>query len=187
MRQIEHALGDIGELNLSLIERSPILPSDTVYFSEAIPDESMSATQRLRERTAWFERAKKAVTECNLLFLDPDNGMEVGSVAPGSRLAAKYATVSEIAELISSGAGVVLYQHCDRSPWNVQRKRIRQQLVSGVAKPLFLRSVRFGAFGARAFFCITTNAEIATAIDSGLQALSQRVVGWEKSHYLLFE
>lgn len=188
MREIEGSLHDKNELHLSLIERSAILPTETVYFSEAIPDAGIAARLRIQARAAWFERAKQAVVDCNLLFLDPDNGLEVRSVAPGSRSAAKYVMATEIEELITTGVGVVLYQHGDRSLWPVQRERIRQQLVSSVApQPLVLRTVRFGAFGARAFFCVTTNPEIAAAFDAGLLALSERAAKWEKAHYMLFE
>ena len=114
-----------------------------------------SAQQRAADRAAWFERARKAVEDCNLIFLDPDNGLEVRSAPVTSPQAGKYATVQEITTLLESGAAVVLYQHGDRTPWPTQRERICAQISSGTAQPLTIRTLRFGAYGVRAFFCIS--------------------------------
>lgn len=187
MRTIESRLRGTGDLHLKLIEESDILPSDTVYFSDPLPNAHGSSSQRLAQRIDWFTGAKSAVADCNLLFLDPDNGLEVKSVPLGSRLAGKYAAVSEIADLLADGALVILYQHCDRSPWNIQKAKINGKLSNGVGQPLYIRSLRFGAFGARAFFCVTTGSEMAAVIDGGLDSLAKRVIGWDRSHTLQFE
>jgi hypothetical protein len=113
--------------------------------------------------------------------------LRVRSVGRASRLAGKYATVPEVVELISTGAGVILYQHCDRSSWHVQRERVRAQLVAGTTEPLAFRSLRFGAFGGRAFFCVSTEQEITQTIDAALQALRRRTAHWDRAHHLLFE
>jgi hypothetical protein len=187
MRLIEGTLASQDELNVRLIEASGILPPDTAYFSEAIPRVERSVHQRVSAREAWFSRAQKAVARCNLVFLDPDNGLEVRSVPITSPLASKYATVSEIAALLENGTGVVLYQHGSRTPWPVQRERVCTQIASGTDRTLTIRSLRFGAFGARAFFCVTPCRYLARAVDAGLDELRRRVGGWDKSSYLLVE
>jgi hypothetical protein len=187
MRQIEGTLGGPDELNVGLIEASGILPAGTAYFSEAIPRAQGSAKQRVSERTAWFERARKAVTNCDLVFLDPDNGLAVRSVPLTSPLAGKYATVPEIAALLENGAGVVLYQHGSRTPWAAQREHICAQIASGTHQALTIRSLRFGAFGTRAFFCVTTRPWMTDAVERGLDGIRRRVEGWDKSSYLLVE
>jgi hypothetical protein len=187
MRQIEGTLGGQSELNVGLIEASGILPAGTAYFSEALPRTQGSAKRRVSERTAWFERARKAVTDCDLVFLDPDNGLEVRSVPLTSPLAGKYATVPEIAALLENAAGVVLYQHGSRTPWAAQREHICARMASGTGQTLTIRSLRFGAFGTRAFFCVTTQTWITDAVERGLDRLQRRVEGWDKSSYLLVE
>jgi hypothetical protein len=121
------------------------------------------------------------------VFLDPDNGLEVRSVPLTSPSAGKYATVSEIAALLENGAGVVLYQHGSRTPWPVQREHICAQIASGTDQALTIRSLRFGAFGTRAFFCITTQPWMTDAVARGLDRLRLRVEGWDKSSYLAVE
>jgi hypothetical protein len=187
MRAIESGLAEPATLHLDLIEQSGILPADTVYFSEAMPGTDVPVRLRIDRRAAWFERARQATAGCNLLFLDPDNGLETKSVRPTSRLAGKYATATEVAKLLSTGAGVILYQHCDRSPWRAQREQVRERLTARIDAPLMVRSMRFGAFGGRAFFCLSTQPRIAETLDSALRILEERVVSWDKSHYFLFE
>jgi hypothetical protein len=187
MRLVESTLRSQDELNVRLIEASGILPPDTAYFSEAIPRVQRNIHQRVSARAAWFSRAQKAVVHCNLVFLDPDNGLEVRSAPITSPLASKYATVSEIAALLENGAGVVLYQHGSRTPWPAQRERICAQIASGTNRTLTIRSLRFGAFGARAFFCVTACPYLTHAVETGLDQLRRRVDSWDKSSYLQIE
>jgi hypothetical protein len=188
MRGIEASLRNQDELHLSLIEKSEILPDNTTFFSEPLPDVTGSPHQRLRERVAWFTRAQESVQGCELVFLDPDNGLEVRSVGPSSRLAGKYATVAEIDSLLSAGAGVMFYQHCDRSPWGIQRARIINQISQGISQQgTMVRSVRFGGFGSRAFFCVSTRRDITRKLNEGLQRFEERISTWEGSRFFLIE
>jgi hypothetical protein len=187
MRKIEAENQGTGALNVRLIESSGILPARTRYFAEAVPGTSISARRRISERAAWFRRARQAVAECDLVFLDPDNGLAVRSVPLTSPLAGKYATVREVTELLETGAGVVLYQHGNRTPWTEQRERVGAQIAAAADRPITIRTVRFGAFGVRGFFCFATSQRLTNAINHGLALLGRRVDGWDKSAHLQIE
>src|ERR1700683_2511534 len=73
----ESVSGSPDALNLSLIEESGILPAGTAYFAEAIPGAYTPARQRVSERAGWFIRARQEVAGCDLVFLDPDDGLAV--------------------------------------------------------------------------------------------------------------
>lgn len=186
MRAIEASNLTSG-LSLNLIEASDILPFDTAYFSEPMPAASAPARQRATERAAWFGRAQKAMGGCDLVFLDPDNGLAVKSVPLTSPSADKYVTVQEIAALMRSGAAVVLYQHGNRTPWSVQRQHVCAEIVSATGQPVGIRTVRFGAFGVRAFFCLAISPRQASIVERGLAMLDTRRNGWAKAPYLLIE
>jgi hypothetical protein len=104
-----------------------------------------------------------------------------------SPLAGKYATAAEITALLDSGAGVVLYQHGNRARWPEQRAGVCAQVSAAAHRPLTIRSLRFGAFGVRAFFCITAAPRQAEAMERGLDVLQRRVQGWDRARYLLVE
>lgn len=187
MRLIETSLPDRGPLNIRLIENSEILPPDTDYFSEPLPRTTGNARQRVADRVAWFDRARRSVQGCDLIFLDPDNGLEVASVPLSSPLAAKYASLFEVRQLLDAHGAVVLYQHGDRTPWPAQRARIVRQITSTADRQLTIRTLRLGAFGARAFFCITDQPELTSVIHTALGKLRERITNWDKSRYLLTE
>lgn len=67
-------------------------------------------------RRAYFERALDAMSGADLVFFDPDNGIEVASVTRGSAAAPKYVRWDEIAESYARGHSVLLYQHYPRLP-----------------------------------------------------------------------
>jgi len=121
------------------------------------------------------------------VFFDPDNGLEVRSVPLTSPLAGKYATIAEIVALLDDRTGVVLYQHGNRAPWQEQRMRVYTRISAGTDRLLTIRSLRFAAFGVRAFFCITTSPKMADTVERGLDVLQRRVEGWDRSGYLLVE
>jgi hypothetical protein len=187
MRRIENARQDQSALNVALIESSSILPADTMYFSEPLPGVGGNAQHRVAERAAWFRRARNAVKGSDLVFLDPDNGLQVRSVPLSASLSCKYAAVAEISALLDDSTGVVLYQHGNRAAWSQQRAEVCTQIASGTSRPVTIRSLRFGAFGVRAFFCIAVSRPIADAIEGGLGLLQRRAARWDRSRYLLIE
>ena len=131
MRDIERRLQGEDQLDVRLIEAANILPAATAFFTEALPQARGSAQTRAAERMAWFEQARKALTNCNLVFIDPDNGLQPRSVPLTSPLAGKYATVEEIAALLDTAAGVVLYQHGNRMAWPAQREDVCSAILAG--------------------------------------------------------
>lgn len=50
----------------------------------------------------------------SIIFLDPDNGIAVPSVRPGSRVSSKYIFIDEICLLWEMGHSLVIYQHFPR-------------------------------------------------------------------------
>lgn len=91
---------------LILIEGSEILPA-AVYFNEIVPE-------TLFERQLWFRRASAALAETDLIFFDPDNGIEVGSVGKGRRNSSKYVYRDELAASYRAGHSLLVYQHFQR-------------------------------------------------------------------------
>ena len=91
---------------LVLIEESGILPG-AVFVNTLVPD-------RLFERQVWFRKASKDLADCNLIFFDPDNGIEVASKAMGRRNSSKYVYRDELAVTYRSGHSLLIYQHYPR-------------------------------------------------------------------------
>ena len=63
------------------------------------------------ERDAYFDAAWEALGLCDLVFFDPDNGIEVDSVRRGRKGSAKYVYWRELQETYTRGHSLLIYQH----------------------------------------------------------------------------
>ncbi len=88
---------------VSLIERSTLLPR-TSYYSAVVPDAG-------KERDAWRQGLFGAAHDVDLVFVDPDNGIEVPSKPVGRKGSSKYVTWQEIRGLWETGCSILIYQH----------------------------------------------------------------------------
>jgi hypothetical protein len=85
-------------------------------------------TDDARDRHSYFAEAWHRLREPQLLFLDPDNGLEVPSVVYGRRASAKYLYWREVEDAYRHGHSLLIYQHF--------RRRSRDALVTEVSDQL---------------------------------------------------
>lgn len=101
--KIKDFLAHEQERRVSLIEDTGLLPK-AEYFSAHVPD-SASA------RSSWFWSLAEQARGNDLIFLDPDNGLEVKSKPYGRKDSSKFIYWREVEALWSSGKSLLLYQH----------------------------------------------------------------------------
>lgn len=99
------------------IESSGLLDG-VVFHDEILADD-------IAERRRSFERAIHAARGCDLVFFDPDNGVEVASVPCGRRGSSKYLYWPEVAAAFEAGHSLLIYQHFAR----VRRDRYIRDLA----------------------------------------------------------
>ena len=107
-----------GERSVTTIERSSLLPGAR-FWSPLLPDDA-------GERDVWFERFWRHAAGCDLVFFDPDNGLEVPSKRRGARDSSKYLYWSEVEVAAARGHSVLAYQHfprAKRDPYIEQKAR----------------------------------------------------------------
>lgn len=93
---------------LKTIEGSRAL-AGAVFFNEIIPD-------ALFERQLWFRRATTALVEADLIFFDPDNGIEVRATPKGRKKSSKYVYHDELRAAYAAGHSLLIYQHFPMKP-----------------------------------------------------------------------
>jgi hypothetical protein len=129
---------------LQLLQRSETTPSVAKAREWAIiPNASCFETllsDTLLAREEYFQAAYQSLQECPLIFMDPDNGIEVESTRLGARGSAKYIYWREIKEIYSKGHSLLIYQHFPR----VQRDRFIPFLADRLADELW--ATRITAF-----------------------------------------
>jgi hypothetical protein len=85
-----------------------------------------------------FDGSKTALEECDIIFTDENNGVQIGSVPLYSRKGIKYISYDEIAQYYDIGKSVIIYNHhsMEKSDKFLERfARIKDRL--GSVAPLF--------------------------------------------------
>lgn len=115
------------EPGLPLFERSQLLPRAR-YHSEVVPRERAA-------RDAWRRGLLDAAAGVDLVFFDPDNGIEVPSCPVGRKDSTKRVTWDEIEGVWELGCSVLIYQHF--------RHEYREPFVLALAGKLHQRTAAY--------------------------------------------
>jgi hypothetical protein len=156
-------LVDTGNRNVDSIERSGILPPErTVFFSDRLPT-SRSRKSRdasvVEARQEWFQRALIKSRAADLVFLDPDNGIEVRSISLFSPRSNKYVYLNEVAAIAERDQSLLIYQHHDRTaPAELQIIKVLNKLRQAVPQSRGITSFTFRKGSVRSFFLIFSNS-----------------------------
>ncbi len=94
---------DVGTL-----ERENVLPN-SLFHRDIVSDDA-----ELRDK--YFDKFLKLARGVELVFFDPDNGLEVKSVPRGKKKSSKYIYWNEIEMTFASGHSLLIYQHFPRRP-----------------------------------------------------------------------
>jgi hypothetical protein len=127
------------------VAEAAILPHGTVFVDERVPS---NATRR-----AWFDALLNATENRDLVFVDPDNGLDVPSQTLLSQRGVKYAGYAEVAKLFERDQSVLVYQHLDRTKNMIDRRR--NELAEELAvRPARVHGLRYGGGSARVFYAV---------------------------------
>jgi len=76
---------------------------------------SAAKETRLTRRKEWFQRALEAVRGCDVVFVDPDNGLECKSVERHHAKGPKYAYLEDLNRIADRGHSLLVYHHLSRN------------------------------------------------------------------------
>ena len=116
-----------------------LLPGVTFY----------SAILGCKNRKQWHERAMQELKPCDLVFLDPDNGLLVPSVKRSDSRSIKYVFEEEIAHYYAEGLSVFFYNHRSREPREKYRQRFAKLFQHRAFKRAKTFAVTAGAYSVR--------------------------------------
>jgi hypothetical protein len=103
-----------------MIEHSELL-APASYYSTEVPDAREA-------RNVWRQGLLHAARGVDLVFIDPDNGIEICSKPIGRKASAKYVFWPEIEALWTTGCSVLVYQHFQRMPREARAQQLAQEL-----------------------------------------------------------
>ncbi|MEZ5125326.1 MAG: hypothetical protein R2826_03640 [Thermoleophilia bacterium] len=109
-------LGDLvrgGRRDVSAVPEHLLLPEGTVYHATPLDFSTVPWATRAALRQRWLGSAIDTGARADIMFLDPDNGLEVGCDACDAA-GPKYAYYDDLSG-ISTGQTLIVYQHATRT------------------------------------------------------------------------
>lgn len=97
-----------GERSVRGVEASGVLPNAR-FFPPILSDDP-------GERSLYFDSFRRTLRDDDVVFFDPDNGLEVRSVPRGRRGSAKYLYWDELGTAIGASRALCIYQHFPYRP-----------------------------------------------------------------------
>ena len=145
-----------GDRRIEAVEKSGLLGPDTAFYSADVrgPVQGARGEARAAERQRWVKGALQETAGCDVVFLDPDNGLEPKTVPITRKMAPKYAYIKEVGKWVERGQSVVIYHHLGRNRAHAEQiedwlKRLRGEFGS---HDIF--ALRFRRGTSRAFFVL---------------------------------
>jgi hypothetical protein len=111
--------------NVSSAETSGILHEGTLFYSQPLAyPENLSTSNRSTLRKEWFAPALIKVASADVVFVDPDNGIECPTYKRISKKGPKYVFWDDLDAFVERGQSVIVYHHHNRDgthPQQVER------------------------------------------------------------------
>ena len=136
------------ERYVSAVRQAEVLPTGPVFYEAPLAFEGMPSAGplamglRLAHRSRWVHDGVEAMTGRDVVFIDPDNGLEVPSTARCHKRGPKYCFFDELSPYLRRGQSLILYQHIGRN--RAAAKQIEDRLsqinerLEGIASPFAL-------------------------------------------------
>lgn len=148
-----------GDRNVAVVEREQLFPR-AVYGSDLVPEDRPG-------REAYFDEFWRIAGEAELVFFDPDNGIEVSSVGKGRKNSSKFVYFDELDAAYERGKSLLVYQHFPRKP----RKQFVQELVEDLKRRWATATV-CAFWTPRVVFLLVVQPQHLTLLD-GLATIEQ--------------
>ena len=142
----------IDSRNIEAVRKKGVLSTKTDFHEAELSYFNIPLSDRKQCRDEWFANAAEKAKKADLIFLDPDTGLEVQSRGPFSKMGTKYTTVEEVKAFLAEAKSVVLYQHRNHSG-NIkgQVEDVFKRLAIGGKEPSGW-AISFHTFSTRIYF-----------------------------------
>lgn len=124
-----------------------------------------------QDREEWHREALKKLRGTDVVFLDPDNGIETEKMRAKS-LSKKHVRWREIEEYYKRGQSVIIYQHKYRIT-DIDFKKNILQLQRKFINADAIRIIKYSSYGIR-YFILLLHEEHCPAIDAALEAIEKQ-------------
>ena len=149
------------------------------YYHAAVPQTGV-------DRKHWYEESKKKFQDCNLVFLDPDNGLQVNSVKENSKKSVKYVYTREIMDYLKNEncKCVMFYNHRSRIKPDQYFLEKQRRLEEGMNSDHYLVAhITFPRQTIRDYFAVCKDKEAHAIIRAAFDKILESQ--WASKEYRL--
>jgi hypothetical protein len=170
-----------GERSVGALERSNLLRN--CRYASGCLSLPKSYPARAASRKVWLRDAAEAVSDCDLVFLDPDNGLQPEGFRSGAAKAIKSVSFSDLSRFKAPGRTLILYHHQTRRPGGHaveighNATRLRKQSFDRVD------ALRAKPYSPRVFFLLNASDDIRTKAAAFAAAWGSDRVTWRKDAF----
>lgn len=182
------ALVENGSREVSAIAIGRLLPQETVFFGMHIakqmePGSSLLPSERVTYRAKWLSDCLGATESGDVVFFDPDNGIEISSVDKKHPKAGKFVFWDELREFWNRGQSLIVYHHLNRTASVYQQMDALTERLSREI-PGQYRVVRliFRRGSCRSYWLLLQN-DIAEVVEERVANMMQS--GWRQHFELI--
>ena len=155
-------LVNTGRRNILAVQRSRILPCDTLYYEPSLSfPRQMPRSERESARANWFEGALHATDHADVIFVDPDNSLSdpangiSASIDPLRKTGPKYVFIADLLRFFERDQSLIVYHHLGRRGTAVEQTvRVAESLKSSLDLPDLPRSLLYRRGSSRAYFIV---------------------------------
>ena len=161
----------LNRRNITAIERSKMFSDRTNFYSEILTYNNIQGNtpagrqKRLELREQWLRGALETATNCDAIFLDPDNGLETPSVQKHFRKAPKYVYYNEVERFLSSTKTLIVYHHFNRKRTHHSQIEQRKKTLQDISKSHEILSLRFWPYSPRVYFILTRQSDVIDRVN----------------------
>lgn len=176
-RELHRIVHIDGDRSVARIEKSGLLPPDTVYYSHIL-----HSSQDYRSK--WFAQSLADLAGSDIIFLDPDNNILRNTRKSHTKIGKRYALPLEAEQYYRQGHSLIIYNHANREPDYLARfEFIRTGVVFHDARTILLKynrqQVRYYLFILQPHHHAATN----DVVNEMLQGPWGRRWRWDKPHF----
>jgi hypothetical protein len=169
-----------GRRHVYHVFRYGCLPKSTVFFSQPI---SLGVThagpeERIRYRDTWLKAGIQQTQNCELVFFDPDNGLEIPSVPKDHPKAGKYVYWDELSAFWSRGDTLLIYHHLNRTTSTARQVQSLKLRFSAVLDKAAVVPLVFRRGSSRVFWLVHHDDSLGRELERRAAALLN--TGWSR-------
>jgi hypothetical protein len=167
--------------SIASIGFSGCLPASTVFCTDPISDIDQitgGPRERLRYRAEWLEACLYHTDKCDLVFFDPDNGVETASIPKHHPKGGKYIYWDELSPFWQRGNSLLIYHHLNRTTLATHQVQILARRFAAELDKAHVVPLVFRRGSSRVFWLIHRGDDLGSRLER--RAANMLGGGWSR-------